>query len=87
MSDEIHQQADPFAEGSVVGVGKGQGQQARGSMLLFTLAFAFLLAAGGSLLFSVRGFLDSLTPLWISVTCSVISAALAVAALVVPRRR
>jgi hypothetical protein len=56
-------------------------------MLLFTLAFAFLLAAGGGLLFSARGFLDSLTPLWISIGCSGAAVALAVAALIVPRRR
>jgi hypothetical protein len=88
VSDEIEPQpVDPPSEGPGDVEGSHPAPPARGSVLLFGLAFAFLLAAGGGLLFSVRGFLDSLTPLWLSIACSGAAVALAVAALVSPRRR
>jgi hypothetical protein len=88
VSDEIEPQpVDPPSEEPDGVRGSHPAPPARGSMLLFGLAFTFLLAAGGGLLFSVRGFLDSLTPLWVSIACSGAAVVLAVAALVVPRRR
>lgn len=58
----------------------------RGSFGLYLVSFGLLLAALAGIVVAVRGFLGSLTPLWVSVVCSVLAAFAAVASLLVPRR-
>jgi len=59
---------------------------ARASLIVFGLAFALLLVAGGVLVVGARGFLDSFTLLWVSIVCSVVAILAAVASVLIPRR-
>jgi predicted neutral ceramidase superfamily lipid hydrolase len=59
---------------------------ARGSFLLYAIAFGFLVAAGVVLVIAATSFLESLPVLWTSVVLSILAIVTAVAGVVVPRR-
>lgn len=59
----------------------------RGSMALYGVAFVLVLAAGAALGLAARDFLREQTMLWVSIGLSAGAVALAVASLVLPRRR
>jgi hypothetical protein len=58
----------------------------RGWTTLYAAAFVVMLVAGLLLAIAVQGFLDNLTLLWLSAGLSLGAIALAVMALVLPRR-
>jgi hypothetical protein len=58
----------------------------RGSFALYLVAFGLLLGALAGIGVATARFLESLTPLWVSVVCSVAAIALAIAAVLWPRR-
>jgi hypothetical protein len=58
----------------------------RTSLIVYALAFALLLVAGGVLVVGARGFLDSFTLLWVSIVCSVAAIVAAAASVLIPRR-
>ena len=60
---------------------------ARGSFLLYALAFGLLVAAGVSVAVAATDFLKSLATLWVSVALSALAVVAAIASLLVPRRR
>ena len=59
---------------------------ARASLLVYAVAFALLLVAGGVLVVGARGFLDSFALLWTSIACSAAAILAAVASVLLPRR-
>lgn len=59
----------------------------RGSFALYLVAFVLMLVAGGSLVMSAKGLLESTRLLWFSTGFSVAAIVVAVVGLVVPRRR
>jgi hypothetical protein len=59
----------------------------RGWVSLFAASFVLMIGAGVVLVLAARDFLRSLTPLWISVGLSTAAILVAVASLVLPRRR
>jgi hypothetical protein len=59
----------------------------RGSVALYVVAFALLLAAGIAVALSVASFFETLTLMWVSVWCSAGAIVVAVLAVVWPRRR
>ena len=62
-------------------------RRARGSFSLYIVAFVLMLLAGGSLVMSAKGLLESTRLLWISTGFSVAAIVVAVVGLVLPRRR
>jgi drug/metabolite transporter (DMT)-like permease len=58
----------------------------RASLVLYAIAFVFLLVAGAVLVIGARGFLDSFTLLWTSIVCSVAAIVAAAVSVFVPRR-
>ena len=61
--------------------------RARGWASLYAVAFLLMLAAAATMGVAARGFLASTTPLWVSTGLSAGSIVLAIASLVLPRRR
>jgi H+/Cl- antiporter ClcA len=59
----------------------------RSGLVLYAVAFVLMLAALGSLLSAIHGFLQERWPLWLSAGLSVAAILLAIAAWVVDRRR
>ena len=59
----------------------------RGRPGLFWIAFVLVLCSAGAIGFSVRTFLDSLTPLWVSSGLSAVALVLGVLAASLPGRR
>jgi len=59
----------------------------RGSLLLYAVAFALMLAAGACFAAAAKGFLESTRLLWVSAGFSLAAIAVAVAGVFVPRRR
>jgi hypothetical protein len=59
---------------------------ARSSLIVYAVAFALLLVAGGILVIGARGFLDSFTLLWASIACSVAAIVAAAASVLIPQR-
>jgi hypothetical protein len=62
-------------------------REPRGRLSLYALGFGLVAAAGVVLVLAARDFLQSLTPLWISVGLSAGAIAAAVLSLLLPRRR
>jgi predicted neutral ceramidase superfamily lipid hydrolase len=62
-------------------------RRARGSFLLYAVAFALMVSAGVVLAVAATSFLESLPMLWTSVILSALAVVTAVAGLAVPRRR
>lgn len=60
---------------------------ARGSFLLYAIAFGLLVAAAAVLAIAATSFLESLPVLWMSVALSGLAVVTAIAGLFVPRRR
>lgn len=63
------------------------GRRPRGWISLYLVAFALLVASGVALAASVRGFLESIGLLWTSIGLSLAALVIAVASVVLPRRR
>ena len=61
-------------------------RRARGSFLLYGVAFASLVAAGVLLAIAAITFLDEMAILWASVALSALAVVTAVAGVLVPRR-
>jgi hypothetical protein len=59
----------------------------RGSFALYVVAFVLMLAAGGALVASAKGLLESTRLLWVSTGLSAAAIVAAVAGLFIPRRR
>ena len=59
----------------------------RGSFALYVVAFVLMLAAGGALVASAKGLLESTRLLWVSSALSAAAIVAAVLGLFVPRRR
>jgi uncharacterized membrane protein YfcA len=59
----------------------------RAPVILYTMAFILLVAALGSLLLAVRGFLQELWPLWLSAGLSVTAILAALTGMRTVRRR
>lgn len=59
----------------------------RGLVSLYAVAFVLMLGAGVALALAVHSFLSDLWPLWLSAGLSAAAIVVAVAGLVVPRRR
>jgi len=59
----------------------------RGSLVLYAIAFALMLAAGACFAAAAKGFLESTRLLWVSAACSVAAIVVAVAGVFVPRQR
>lgn len=58
----------------------------RGSVLMYSLAFALLLVSGVALAFAGKGFLQSTRLLWFSIALSVLATCAAIASLFLPGR-
>jgi len=58
----------------------------RGSFALYVVAFVLMLAAGGALVASAKGLLESTRLLWVSTGLSIAAIVAAVAGLFIPRR-
>jgi hypothetical protein len=61
--------------------------RSRGSFVLYAVAFALVVASAIAVGVAARGFLASLATLWFSIALSAGAIGLAVASVVVPRRR
>ena len=59
----------------------------RGSFALYVVAFLLMLAAGGALVASAKGLLESTRLLWVSTGLSTAAIVVALAGLFIPRRR
>ena len=59
----------------------------RGSFALYVVAFVLMIAAGGALVASAKGLLESTRLLWVSSALSAAAIVAAVVGLFVPRRR
>jgi hypothetical protein len=59
----------------------------RGSFALYVVAFLLMLAAGGALVASAKGLLESTRLLWVSTGLSTAAIVVALAGLIIPRRR
>jgi membrane protein YdbS with pleckstrin-like domain len=59
----------------------------RGWVSLYLVSFVLMLAAGAALASSAVHFLDSTRPLWLSTGLSAVAILVAIAAVVLPRRR
>jgi hypothetical protein len=61
--------------------------RARGSFVLYAVAFVLMLLAGVALVASAKGLLESTRLLWVSSALSLAAIVTAVVGLLVPRRR
>ena len=59
----------------------------RGSFVVYGLAFALLVLAGGAVAIAAWSFLESFTTLWLSIVASVSAIVASIVAVMLPRRR
>ena len=76
-------EADPAGVGATETPGPSR---SHGWVSLYLVAFVLLLVSGLSVALAARSFLESLAPLYLSMALSVVSAILAVVAVLLPKR-
>jgi hypothetical protein len=58
----------------------------RGRVGLYLGAFVLMIVSGASVAAGAKDFLSSMTPIWVSIVCSIAAALMALVAVLVPRR-